>query len=145
MKFLNKIRTYLINLLGGKDMAQVTDLVTKAGMEQHDIGLMMGKHEGRREARLHFAVLPLPFTPEQLLGREYGDFITPHKFGVDTYGECNIPAPSQHGYEQRAYYVSKESLDGDYRNRDLHCHAGHKFVEPSTAPQLVPVIVTVLR
>ena len=95
-------------------------------------------------AKLKFAVMPLPFTREQLAGASYGEFITPAGFATE-FGECNIPAPGAHGYEQRAFYVSKE--DAEKGNlMTLICHSPKKFNEPWDPPDtLVPVIVTVLR
>ena len=100
---------------------------------------------GERKAKVKFAVLPLPFTESQLLGREYGEFITPINFGIDTFGECNIPAPGPHGYEQRAYFVYKDDLENRPNATDLRCHSAAKFEDPSNSDQLVPVILTVLR
>ena len=100
-----------------------------------------GYTRGIKEARIKWAVFPMPFTREQLNGVHYGEFVTPIGFGT-RFGECTIPAPGPHGYEQRAYYVNKEALDG---SGDLTCHHSAKFTNPSDSDQLVPVIVTVLR
>ena len=76
--------------------------------------------------------------------RFYGDFITPAGFGTE-FGECNIPAPGLHGYEQRAYYIGKEDADNG-KLMTLICHNAGKFDKPWDAiDTLVPVIVTVLR
>lgn len=115
------------------------------GIANFNDGHKSGVVAGESKCKLKFAVLPLPFTEEQLLARAYGEFITPVNFGVDEFGECNIPAPGVHGYQQRPYYVSKYSLDDRAYSSDLRCHFAGKFQDPSSSDTLVPVIVTVLR
>jgi hypothetical protein len=139
-------RKWLLGKLKAVDATTFDKVIAEVSDKQFRTGHEIGRMEGERRARIKFAVLPLPFTSEQLQGREYGEFITPAGFGINAFGECNIPAPSMHGYEQRAYYVSKRSLEGDYRKTDMQCHALHKFDDPSDhTDTLVPVIVTVLR
>lgn len=146
-----RIRLWLLAKLGGVSCEHLADEVVEASESSyalgHTAGHASGLHEGERRARVHFAVLPLPFTPDQLKGREYGDFITPIGYATQ-FGEYNIPAPGSHGYEQRAYYVDRQALDGRSSEVDLRCHGLAKFGhEPLSNPdtQLVPVIVTVLR
>ena len=107
-------------------------------------GYTQGFHKGKDQAKIHFAVLPMPFTAEEMAGRMYGEFITPAGFGC-VFGECNVPAPGEHGYEQSAYYVSKDSLVNSVKTSDLICHRAEKFENPADSHELVPVIVTVLR
>ena len=110
---------------------------------QFTIGRQFGYTQGKLQAKTNFAVLPLPFTESQLLGREYGSFITPHGFAT-VFGECNVPAPGPNGYEQRAYYCSREQLNmGD--KTDPVCHRPLRFDNPANSDALVPVILTVLR
>lgn len=138
-----RIRLWLLAKLGGISKEQSDDNEHAQFAE----GVLHGVTEGEKRARIHFAVLPLPFTPDQLKGREYGDFITPIGYATQ-FGECNIPAPSSHGYEQRAYYVERQALDGRPSEVDLRCHGLAKFGHEPLANadcQLVPVIVTVLR
>jgi hypothetical protein len=126
----------LRNIVGIKDpIFNATDM---AGQYRE------GFDTGKKFAKIHFAVLPLPFTPEQLEGKHYGEFITPHGFAASFDGECTIPAPGKHGYEQRAYYISKDDLNNSAASY-LMCHSPHKFDRPSDSEALLPVIVTVLR
>lgn len=98
---------------------------------------------GQKASRTAFAILPMPFTEEQVQGRAYGEFITPAGF-ASCFGECTVPAPGPHGYEQRAYYVSRDDVNkGD--SIDLVCHRPGKFDKPADSDKLIPVIVTVLR
>ena len=92
--------------------------------------------------RVRLVPLPLPFSPEQLAGQEYGSFITPANFGVDEFGECNVAAPSQHGFVQLPFYVNKAQLN---HGGDIVCQRADKFSAPWDSEELVPVIVTVLR
>ena len=131
-----EFKNWLIRKLGG-----VSE--NKALLDASD-AWHRGFHDGTRQVKLQFAVLPLPFTDSQLLGREYGDFITPAGFGGH-FGECTIPAPGQHGYEQRAYYVSRDQLNASQKEVDLVCYRPLKFDNPADSDKLVPVIVTVLR
>lgn len=143
----SRIYAWLIAKCGGHTAAQVGALVTQAGVEQFDLGYKAGEVKGESRAKLLFHPLPMPFTAEQLSGREYGQFITPVGFG-NLFGECNIPAPSPHGYEQRAYYVARDDLDVRASAVDLRCHGIDKFgkdVLSGGESNLVPVIVTVLR
>lgn len=151
LSITTRLRHFLIGLLGGStsiEMRAMTDNLvntyTKLGERN---GYALGLAEGEKRARLIFATLPLPFTAEQLAGRQYGEFITPIGFGT-AFGECNIPAPSEFGYEQRAYYINRADLEGRPAEVDLRCHGTAKFgAEPLSNPdtQLVPVLVTVLR
>lgn len=95
--------------------------------------------KGKRQARIQFAVWPLqlPFTPDQLAGKEYGTFITPAGF-AHTFGECNVPAPGPFGYAQWAGYVPKQADMGD----GFRVTAA---VAEDDRDRYVPVIVTVLR
>lgn len=136
------IRNLLIKALGGLTAEQRADELSYCASSQFHLGYQTGIVAGRKEAKVHFRVLPLPFTAEQLAGAQYGEFITPGGFGVDAFGECNVPAPGAHGYEQRGYYVDKNALNG---GSDLHCHGAIKFANPADSDALVPVIVTVLR
>ncbi|HEX8586202.1 MAG TPA: hypothetical protein VF680_17550 [Allosphingosinicella sp.] len=111
-------------------------VVTQAGAEQFKLGTLA--------AKTHWRVIPLPFSAFELAGASYGEFITPRGFASDLDGECTVPAPSAHGYEQRAYYVDRDMLDGVVQT-DLICHHHAKFDNPSASERLVPVIVTVLR
>lgn len=106
--------------------------------------------KGKRQARIQLAVWPLqlPFTPDQLAGKEYGTFITPAGF-AHTFGECNVPAPGPFGYEQRAGYIRK---DGKLPlNLKVYGPDGSEgeVVYPSVPEDVrdyyTPVIVTVLR
>lgn len=127
----------LRNIVGIKDpIFNATDM---AGQYRE------GFETGKKFSKIHFAVLPLPFTPEQLEGKHYGEFITPHGFAADFDGECTVPAPGKHGYEQRAYYISKDLFNNSTPNDDLVCMASCKFDRPSDSEVLLPVIVTVLR
>lgn len=135
---------FLITLLGGITEDKHMQAMCEVAKHQFDLGELAGVAAGEKRAKIKFAVLPLPFTESQLLGREYGEFVTPVGFATP-FGECNIPAPGPHGYEQRAYYVGKHSLDVPAATNDLTCHAAHKFHNPAESDALVPVIVTVLR
>lgn len=73
-------------------------------------------------------------------GKRYGEFISVLGFPPDT-----IPSPGEHGYERRAYYVSREQLFGENTAVDPICHRASKFAEPETSEELVPVILTILR
>lgn len=130
----NKIKLALITWLGGF----TRDQFLQAANDQFVLGLANGK----AQCKVKFALLPQPFTPEQLAGMEYGSFITPAGFAGETFGECSVPAPSAHGYEQRAMYVAKNELTNSYR---MHCMPAHVFTDPGNSESLVPVIVTVLR
>lgn len=131
---LTKFQNFILKLIGVELPVYSLDEMGK----QFD----QGYEQGKRQAKIEFAVLPLPFTHDQLLGREYGTFITPAGFGT-AFGECNIPAPSPHGYEQRAYYCGKDALNNG--DTDLRCHGFAKFDNPADNDTLVPVIVTLLR
>lgn len=144
MNFLTNIRLWLLKKLHGVDVLHAFSLITEAGTKQFELGQLAGVAEGERRAKIKFAVLPLPFTDDQLRGRDYGEFITPAGFGV-SFGECNIPAPGPHGYEQRAYYVQRDRLVLSPNAYDLMCHHVRKFEDPANSRELVPVIVTVLR
>jgi hypothetical protein len=129
---ISKFKRFITGIKGRVFNEQEVDALTDAAYKR---GVAM--------SRIKFSILPLPFTESQLLGREYGDFITPHGF-AGTFGECNVPAPGPHGYEQRAYYVGRDDLNkGDAI--DLVCHRAIKFANPADSDKLVPVIVTVLR
>lgn len=127
-------------------------IMTKKSVEQMRIALI---EEGAKAGfaggfnaaknkynRVRLVPLPLPFSPEQLAGQEYGSFITPSNFGVDEFGECNVAAPSQHGFAQYAMYVNKPQLN---HGGDIVCMRAEKFSAPWDSEELVPVIVTVLR
>lgn len=149
LSLAQRIKLWLIPLLGGITGDNHLDLLRDAEERSYNSGYRNGELSGELRAKIKFAVLPLPFTQDQLRGREYGEFITPAGFGVK-FGECMIPAPGEHGYEQRAYYVAREDLDGRPSEVDLRCHGVAKFGSPSdpmfnSDGQLVPVIVTVLR
>lgn len=123
------LRNWIIIKLGGMPMAAHARIV--GCTREHAYAT------GKQQAKIEFAVLPLPFTPEQLQGREYGTFITPAGFAC-TFGECNVPAPGQYGYEQRAGYIRKNDFAGaPYL---LHPHVADEDRE-----HFIPVIVTVLR
>lgn len=146
----DRLRHWLIEQLGGYTSiahdAIVQNHMTQFRVDYND-AWYQGVSEGERRARLRFAYLPMPFTAEQLAGRQYGEFITPVGFGI-AFGESNIPAPSEFGYEQRAYYVNRSDLEGRPAEADLRCHGIAKFgPEPLANPDtpLVPVLVTVLR
>lgn len=137
-KIITAIRIKLLAWLSGVDFNTAMSRTMQFGSEQFDLGFKAGK----AQSKIHMRVIPLPFTPEQLTGTNYGEFITPVGWACDAFGECNVPAPSVHGYEQRAYYVSREQLQ---YGGDLVCNSAHKFQNPADSPELVPVIVTVLR
>jgi hypothetical protein len=127
------LRNWLIKMLDGA----TKDQVIEHGRQMHALGMDQGVKHGKTQARTEFAILPLPFTADQLAGKEYGTFITPAGF-AHTFGECNIPAPGQYGYEQRAGYIRKTDIA-----------AGPFVVLADVAEEdreyFVPVIVTVLR
>jgi len=133
---MERIKNYLIHLLGGFTAAEIA--------ARQSAGFNRGREIGAANAKIHYRVLPLPFTAEQLRGGSYGEFITPVGFATP-FGECNIPAPGQHGYEQRAYYVDKAALNSITVTGDLLCQHANKFADPANSEHLVPVIVTVLR
>lgn len=139
------IRIMILKALNAVDKTYHEDVCADCHATGFTEGYRGGHAIGERKAKLKFAVLPLPFTESQLLGREYGEFITPINFGIDAFGECNIPAPGPHGYEQRAYYVGKSDLENRPNGTDLRCHHASKFADPQNSDQLVPVILTVLR
>lgn len=142
MKFLTQIRLFLIGLLDAVPEADHLEVLTQTARDQFQLGEISGIAIGETRAQVKFAVLPLPFTEDQLAGRHYGEFITPAGF-ANEFGACNIPAPSAYGYEQRAYYVAKSALNG---RLDLTCYNPKKFDSPwDHRDTLVPVIVTVLR
>jgi len=114
------------------------DIFTAEEMRANEL---IAYKRGVSQAKIKFAILPLPLTAGELEGRAYGSFITPPGFG---FPECSVPAPGPHGYEQRAYYVSRDALDRD-NALTLACHAGRVFNDPANNDKLVPVIVTVLR
>jgi len=133
------IRNWLIHLLGGFTKQQLGE----AARDQFQLGEGMGILMGRKDCKVAWKILPLPFSDAQLAGVEYGTFVTPVGFGTE-FGECNIPAPSPNGYEQRAFFISKKDADraeGD----DVICHRSDKFEDPINSDALVPVILTVLR
>ena len=134
-KFLCKIFNLITNEQYVQDMARMAD--------QEEFRRVIAYDRGRSEAKVHWRVIPLPFTDAELAGASYGDFITPAGFACGVLGECSVPAPGPHGYEQRAYYVSKTPLLG--MGSDLVCHNPAKFDAPIDSDELVPVIVTVLR
>src|SRR5690606_16661214 len=143
MSIKQRIRHWLLEKLG----AVCKDIAMQRANAQFDYGYDAGKIEGKALARIHHRLLPMPFDESQLSGAQYGMYITPAGFGVDAFGECTIPAPGQHGYEHRAYYVSKATLDYK-RNVDLNCVHPDVFggaLKASESDALVPVIVTVLR
>lgn len=130
-----RVRNWLIVKLGG-----VTPQEWKASMDRT---WRVGYDDGLAQAKTHFKLLPMPFTDDQLAGREYGMFITPAGF-ASSFGESTIPAPGQHGYEMRAYYVHKDDLrDGDATG--VLCRHPRVFANPSDSEYLVPVLLTVLR
>lgn len=134
---MNRLTDWLIKTLGGVTLLECHN----ENMRNFDQGRTVGLQEGKALAKVQFAVLPLPFSEAQLRGRDYGTFITPAGFAVE-FGECNIPAPGQHGYEHHARYVSKASLVSPL---DIVCQHPEKFDKPWDSDALVPVIVTVLR
>ena len=136
---LSAFKRFVLRLIGIKFNVYSPDDMHK----QFNYGYQQGFKEGELNSKVKFAVLPLPFTAEQLQAREYGNFITPRGFAV-AFGECTVPAPGPHGYEQRAYYVDKNALSLGVA-ADLLCHNPDKFDKPSESDALVPVIVTVLR
>lgn len=142
---LSDIRLFVIGLLHAIPEADHIREITNAGIEQFGLGHAAGVQDGRKMTVTKFGVLPLPLTEAQLRGMERGEFITVGGDFSVMFGECTIPAPGQHGYEQRGYYVSREALFDSPNTHDLHCHAKHKFTNPADSDELVPVIVTVLR
>ena len=144
--FISKFQQAVLRFIGINlgDEIYSADQYNLRARAAFDDGEMFGFTNGQSQAKVKFAVLPLPFTESQLKGREYGTFITPNGFGT-AFGECNIPAPSQYGYEHRAYYVESDKLDLSPNSHDLVCHHARKFKNPAGSNKLVPVIVTVLR
>lgn len=135
-----RIIDWLIVSLGGWTHQAVQTHTEKAVSDAYNTGY----DDGRKKAVTRFAVLPLPFTEDQLRGAQHGEFITPGGNFAAVFGECNIPAPSQHGYEQIARYVNKSDLSPSLG--DIVCHHGDKFgAYPWDSENLVPVIITVLR
>lgn len=139
------IRLWLLDMLRGIDAAQHAKELTEVAANQYQLGELAGMVEGRKQAPTRFGVIALPFTDAQLAGHEYGDFITPNNSFSAVFGECNIPAPGPHGYEQRAYYVTRDDLNASPHVNDLVCQHAVKFNNPADSYELVPVIVTVLR
>lgn len=139
------LRLFIIGLLGAVDEADHLKFLGSTASSQFDLGYQTGVHDGRKMTVTKFGVLPLPLTEAQLRGVERGEFITVGGEFSIMFGECAIPAPGQHGYEQRGYYVSRVALFDSANTHDLHCHAKHKFANPADSDELVPVIVTVLR
>lgn len=139
-----KFKLFLARLFGINLGFTAGDLAT-AGAEQFDLGHKAGVVDGRKQAVTRFAVLPLPFTEEQLRGALYGASISAQGTFAVVFGEEAIPACGPHGYEQRGYYVSRQALNNSPNDTDLHCHNKNKFADPANAEDLVPVIVTVLR
>jgi hypothetical protein len=142
---LNFIRLFLLDLLKGIDAKQHAKELTEVASNQFELGEEYGIVQGRKQVPTRFGVIALPFTDAQLAGHEYGDFITPNNGFSAVFGEQNIPAPGQHGYEQRAYYVERVKLDLSPNAHDLLCQTPRKFNDPANSYELVPVIVTVLR
>jgi hypothetical protein len=136
------LKSIICNLIGVVPLDECEKQIALSFDSGRATGYNVGYHAGKMEAKLKFAVLPLPFTAEELGGRYYGEFITPAGFATE-FGECTIPAPGVHGYEHRAFYVSRDQLES--RNSDLTCHRHDKFEAPADSSKLVPVIVTVLR
>ena len=135
---MRKLLCKLFNLITNEQY--VADCARLA--EQAEFSRAIAFDAGKAQAKVHWRAIPLPFTAEELAGGSYGDFITPAGFAT-VLGECSVPAPGPHGYEQRAYYVSKTPLLG--MGSDLVCHNPAKFDAPTDSDELVPVIVTVLR
>ena len=141
---LARIVNWLIVSLGGWTHQAVQTHTKNAITDAYNTGYEEGEAYGRKKAVTRFAVLPLPFTEDQLRGAQQGEFITPGGNFSVVFGECNIPAPSQHGYEQIARYVNKQDLSPLLG--DIVCHHGEKFgAYPWDSENLVPVIITVLR
>lgn len=135
---MKSIRAMILNFLHAIDINEHE----RKMMADAAIAWNSGYTQGAAQAKIKFAIFPMPFDAETLRGVHYGTFITPVGFGA-AFGECNIPAPNGNGYEQRAYYVAKNDL---YKTGgDLHCQAITKFDKPEESTELVPVIVTVLR
>ncbi len=135
-----RARDWLLEKLGGV----CRDIAMRGATEQFYSGHAQGLAEGRKQARIHCRILPMPFDEQQLSGADYGMFITPAGFGVDAFGECTIPAPGANGYEHRALYVDRKALD--YPNSSLNCLHPNVFgPHAKESGALVPVIVTVLR
>lgn len=131
-----KLKDWIVRKCGGYTSQQLIDGCST----QFKIGHMAGE----ARCKISFAVLPLPFTEDQLHGRACGTFITPVGF-ASKFGECNVPAPGAYGYEQRAYYVGKDKLALQQDETDLLCHRIGKFDDAANSDALVPVIVTILR
>ena len=136
------IKAFLLSLINAVPVEYMEEQSALAHDSGKATGYNQGYHAGKLEAKLKFAVLPLPFTAAELAGRYYGEFITPAGFGTE-FGESTIPAPGPHGYEQRGYYVSRDQLE--MGGMELTCHRHDKFEAPADSSKLVPVIVTVLR
>lgn len=143
-----RLRDWLLEKLGGIDAEVAAMECAREGEAQfalgHYAGVDLGFTKGTKQCKVAFAVLPLPFTEDQLRGREYGDFITPVGFAADVFGECSIAAPSAHGYQQMAAYVDREEL-ANWPHGDVTVHRPIKFTDPIDSSELVPVILTVLR
>lgn len=133
---MNFLQRFVANLFNIPHMEedQLADMMLTVASEQFKLGT--------EAAKVHWRVIPLPFTVEQLAGASYGEFITPAGFATQ-FGECNVPAPGPHGYEQRAYYIDRAELNGGAM--DMVVHKGDKFADAANSDELVPVIVTVLR
>lgn len=134
---MNRIKRTILNLLYAIDRNEHVCILTSDSAKAWTNGF----NQGKSMAKMQWGIIPMPFTAEQLRGVAYGTFITPVGFGT-RFGECNVPAPGANGYEQRAYYVSKDML---YLTGDLLCQDIKKFDKPWDSDELVPVIVTVLR
>jgi hypothetical protein len=140
------LKNWIIRKLGGATSERFFALREDA-MRQYAAGV----EHGKRLAKTHFAILPLPFTGAQLSGKDYGMFITPEGFG-DTLGECSVPAPGQHGYEMRAGYIRKNG-GGEAYGKELRVYGkdGNEatLVYPHVADEdrehYIPVIVVVLQ
>lgn len=129
-----------LTIMTKKAVSQMrTNLIEEGAAAGHRHGFAQAKNKYNR---VRVVPLPLPFSPEQLAGQEYGSFITPANFGVNEFGECNVAAPSQHGFTQLPFYVNKAQLN---HGGDVVCQRADKFSAPWDSEELVPVIVTVLR
>ena len=141
----NKFKSWLIVKLGGLTLQDATRRAHMHGNNEwrrgYGEGLNNGYATGKAECKVQWRPLPLPFTPEQLGGREYGSFITPIGFGT-VFGECNVPAPGPNGYEMHARYLHRIALDSPH---DMLCHIAGKFDNPADSEELVPVLIVVLR
>ena len=141
----NKFKSWLIVKLGaysGDDGRMLQASAYDNGRcDGYEDGFRHGCATGKAECKVQWRPLPLPFTPEQLGGREYGSFITPIGFGT-VFGECNVPAPGPNGYEMHARYLHRIALDNPH---DMLCHIAGKFDNPADSEELVPVLIVVLR